>query len=1001
MDELVGSALQEPADGRGLGRRVGVIAAVIAMFAFVVHGGGFLEPAAPKARSRPAVPDVRARAERAGIDVDGVIDKVRHRVTPAADGSPVLEAQDPDYRARFDAAGFHLSLADDVDFGLALTGVRRGGPALAGTPGAWRADANVARRDVGVGIIEQVTARAGEVEWDVVLASPPAGAGDLRVEAELRGLHAAAQREAGGNAPGWRFELAGGQAVRMDEAVVKDARGVELHRALPSVDGTRLSLLVPASVLASAAYPLTIDPTVSAGHPVSDPVYGPASGHQFFTSVASDGTNFLVVWSDSRSEHDPDVFGDIYGARVSPAGVVLDPSGIAIARVPGGQADPAVAFDGTNFLVVWTDDFWVGDADVVGARVSRAGSVLDGVGIRIGTGSRPQREPAVAFDGTNFFVVWSADGDVFGTRVSRAGSVLDAPGIPLSTAPNGQGSPAVAFDGTNLLVVWSDGRLDSFEFDIFGARVRTSSFGGGRPVVLDPDGIPIATAPKAQRSPAVAFDGTNFLVVWGDSRTGERSDIFGTRVTRAGSVLDAAGIAIATSGSEPAVAFDGNNFLVAWAGNGATGARVTRAGSVLDPTGIFIGANEGGFGGSGLAVAFNGTDYLVVWTQPQAGFLSYFDVAGARVMRSGSVLDPTGIAVATSANDQTMPAVAFDGTNFLVVWADGQSGDLGSDIFGARVTPSGSLLDGTGIPIATRPGSQSHPAVAFDGTNYLVVWSDGDIFGARVTTSGSVLDTTSLPIATATELEFVPAVAFNGADYLVVWERYSASSSFDILATRVTPAGSLLDATAIPIATDPGSQTNPAVASDGTNFLVVWAHDDIVGARVSPAGSVLDLTDIPISTAPNQQHTPTVSFDGTNFLVVWWDKRSGDDVFGGRVTPSGSVLDGTGIPIATGPSQQLFPSVAFSGSSSLVVWREESSSGTEIVGTRVSPDGTVSDRVRIVPSPNGGRFLPSPYGGGGGIAGAPGGRFGVVYDRFVPGPPYGAYRVFLRTVSPK
>jgi hypothetical protein len=355
-------------------------------------------------------------------------------------------------------------------------------------------------------------------------------------------------------------------------------------------------------------------------------------------------------------------------------------------------------------------------------------------------GDREDKPPTtsserIAFDGTNYFVVWEDDhgrvgeGDVYGARISSAGSVLDRPPIRISTARESQVDPQVAFDGRNFLVVWSDDRLkpdpDDPQDDVFGARVTRAG------VVLDPDGIPISTAEGQQYDPSLAFDGSRFLVVWTGSGS-SFGNIYGTRIATTGKVLDPKGFVISLGSkgrSDPAVAFDGTRYLIAWSEEAPDAydifaARVSPAGKTLDPKAIRI--SRGGHAWDAPAVAFGEKNYLVAWTHWKTGY--YQEIRGARVSPDGTVLDPEGLVIAQGGNDNSGPNVAFDGSNYLVVWNETHDAEVEpasfvetGDVYSARVSTDGAVLDAAvGRPISTARGDQWAHGLGFDGANYFL-----------------------------------------------------------------------------------------------------------------------------------------------------------------------------------------------------------------------------------------------------------------------------------------
>jgi hypothetical protein len=148
-----------------------------------------------------------------------------------------------------------------------------------------------------------------------------------------------------------------------------------------------------------------------------------------------------VVWEDER---DGPYGSDIYGARVTPAGTVLDPNGFVISQATYWQGSPVLGFDGTNFLVVWTTDTGsVTYSDIYGARVTPQGVVFgSGPVVRQ---DRDQVCPALARGtGSQVFLVYTGWAGTVGgkpyTALRTWGKMDPMPGVAEGTMNEERGT---------------------------------------------------------------------------------------------------------------------------------------------------------------------------------------------------------------------------------------------------------------------------------------------------------------------------------------------------------------------------------------------------------------------------------------------------------------------------------------------------------------------------------------------------------------------------------
>jgi hypothetical protein len=301
-----------------------------------------------------------------------------------------------------------------------------------------------------------------------------------------------------------------------------------------------------------------------------------------------------------------------------------------------------------------------------------------------------------------------------------------------------------------------------------------------------------------------------------------------------------------------------------------------------------------------------------------------------------------------------------------------------------------------GAEISLDPGSvepffSDRSAVAWDGTNYLVVTVDvlhsTGAYGARVSGSGVLLDSPAMLLDSySSSNKDAVAVAYGAGTFLV------ATPSGHVI--RVASSGTVVDTP--PIALTP-SCPNPAAAFDGTNFVVACQYGaGGVAFRVSPAGPVLGSTQFVAGgyTLDQTASTFALAFDGTDYVFLYqalpptgsrpyrtvvaqWMKTDGTldgdpwalpqgvdsnrglacNGAGGclMVWRDGISVQGLGIRAAapstlstgTWPSQTQVggPIVQWDGSQYLVLWTV----GNEVLGARVK-GGTLVNSSDIVSS---------------------------------------------------
>jgi len=309
------------------------------------------------------------------------------------------------------------------------------------------------------------------------------------------------------------------------------------------------------------------------GHPISDAftISTDRSQTAFVPSadapaVIWDGTRYVVVWSwfDGYATHE---------VRAREADRPLTTTQVVLERRSSpdfrGDTRPVVATSGGHGLLAWLaprPGQFFADNDLVGRNFTSFASLQSASTTFVGHSAAPEEAVRLAIDDQQTFAVWREGGESSG--VARGQILGRTERFAISDAAWSGESPAVARLGAIHLAAWREelwiGNARS-SYRILARRYdRDGREIDASPLLLAEGTHLQSVREESDNSVDVATDGTQFFVVW----HGGDAQIRGARVSAGGKVLDATPLQLSTAAASyhawPSVAWNGREFFVTW-----------------------------------------------------------------------------------------------------------------------------------------------------------------------------------------------------------------------------------------------------------------------------------------------------------------------------------------------------------------------------------------------------------------------------------------------------
>jgi hypothetical protein len=474
-------------------------------------------------------------------------------------------------------------------------------------------------------------------------------------------------------------------------------------------------------------------------------IASPPLAYTYYGSYSArfDGTNFVIVFGASVEGWD-----GVFATVVSPTGdIIAEWQPLAM-----NARWPKIGGIGSRSYVGWTTSDGSVLAEYDGSSIVHGPVIvsLSPSHIVCVSEERSSDTVAVAVLAGHLRIVRFSD--ALDRLADESLGNEDVGALVLNAAGSGG---AAYFANTGL----SDPSYRSIYFKIFGRSVN-------------PQSTLVSRAPSLQKSPAVAFNGTNFVAAWMD-RLGDSygTAIRTTRIDANGTSLDGEGYHVdglfefLTEEYVGISARDGLS-LVTWTRDEGFFGRRSIFGAKMDSEGRFFDvgfALATGSEGRMLRSAGSRTHFLTLIDHPDARELYVAATPREGTLTTSQLLftkvDPYGWDIACG-NDECLAAGVVDRP------------DIPSSLETIRISNDGIPIESIG---RSATDGCAQPSLASDGSSFLLVCTWGSVLRAALIRDG--IAGPSVTISTPDDYAEGPDVVWTGLDYAIVWRSFRMSDA--------------------------------------------------------------------------------------------------------------------------------------------------------------------------------------------------------------------------------